>query len=84
MTVFVRGGATVEVEVPLGQFEIRYASGENWYGPQYLFGPDTGYSKAEEVFQFTNDGYQISGYTITLYSVAGGNLRTSRISGNSF
>lgn len=84
MAVFVRGGSTVEVEVPLGMFEIRYASGESWYGADHLFGPETVYSKAEEVFHFKNDGYQISGFTITLYSVSGGNLRTSRISPNGF
>jgi hypothetical protein len=51
-----------------------------WYGYDYLFGPETGYNKAESTFNFRSDGYQISGYTITLYQVAGGNLHTSRLS----
>lgn len=80
MTIFVRGGFTVSTEVPLGTYEVKYASGEKWYGYEHLFGPDTGYSKAESLFTFENTGYQISGYTITLYRVSNGNLRTSTIS----
>ena len=80
MDVFVRGGDTIEVEVPLGNYVVKYASGMTWYGYDYLFGPETGYNKAESTFNFRSDGYQISGYTITLYQVAGGNLHTSRLS----
>lgn len=84
MTVFVRGGSTVEVKVPLGTFEVRYASGTKWYGYEYMFGPETAYNKAEETFTFGVIGNQITGYTITLYKVAGGNLRTSTINPTDF
>lgn len=84
MTVFVRGGTTVEVEVPLGVFEVRYAHGEKWYGYKHLFGPDTVYSKADTTFDFNSDGNRVSGYTITLYSVRNGNLQTSKISAEDF
>ena len=80
MDIFVRGGDTVEVEVPLGDYVVKYASGLTWYGYDYLFGPDTSYSKAEETFNFTGDAYGVSGYTITLYQVANGNLRTRSLS----
>ena len=40
-TVYVRGGTTVKVEVPLGTYAIRYATGPTWYGYDYLFGPET-------------------------------------------
>jgi len=79
MTVFVRSGTTVEVEVPLGTYEVRYASGDTWYGYEYLFGPETSYSKADKTFTFEVVGNQISGFTITLYKVAHGNLHTSAI-----
>jgi hypothetical protein len=79
MTVFVRSGSTVEVEVPLGTYEVRYAAGETWYGYEYLFGPETSYSKADKTFTFEVVGNQISGFTITLYKVAHGNLHTSGI-----
>jgi hypothetical protein len=79
MTVFVRSGTTVEVEVPLGTYQVRYASGETWYGYEYLFGPETSYSKADKTFTFEVIGNQVSGFTITLYKVAHGNLHTSAI-----
>lgn len=75
--IFVRGGQPTEVMVPVGTYEIRYASGTTWYGESYLFGPDTAYTKTDEDFAFrrTPDGY--SGYTVTLYKVERGNLSTS-------
>ncbi|MEW6750814.1 MAG: DnaJ domain-containing protein [Candidatus Latescibacterota bacterium] len=79
MTVFVRSGATADVEVPLGTCEVRYAAGQMWYGDQYLFGPDTGYSKADRLFTFEVMGDQVTGFTITLYRVPTGNLPTSMI-----
>lgn len=84
MTVFVRGGGTVTVEVPLGVYQVKYASGDHWYGYEKLFGPETVYSKADKVFSFQVVGQQISGYSITLYTVASGNLRTRPISAAQF
>lgn len=79
MSVFVRGGSTVNVDVPLGSYEVRYACGDTWYGYEYLFGPDTAYSKADKTFDFEVVGNQVRGFTVTLYKVANGNLRTSTI-----
>jgi len=84
MTVFVRGGDTARVKVPLGEYEIKYASGKEWYGYQHLFGDKTSYSKADSLFKFENTGYQITGYTITLFRVSNGNLRTSYINQSEF
>lgn len=82
--MFIRSGDFVEVELPLGSYEIKYASGKTWYGPQWLFGPETSYSKADKVFNFTSDDYQISGYTVELFTQVGGNLHTSRIGAGQF
>ena len=84
MDVFVRGGSTVEVEVPLGTYRLKYAAGQNWYGLPHLFGPETSYSKADTPFRFYIEGQRISGYTVTLYSVRDGNLRTSRLNPGDF
>lgn len=84
MTIFVRGGNTITTKVPLGTYEIRYASGETWYGYEYLFGQNTGYSKAESRFTFADTGRGYSGFTITLYRVSNGNLRTSSIAPSQF
>lgn len=84
MRVFVRGGSPIEVKVPLGTYEIRYASGDQWYGYQHLFGPDTAYAKADKTFDFRIIGNQVSGYTLTLYKVRNGNLHTSPINAREF
>lgn len=84
MTVFVHGGLSAQVEVPLGTYRIKYASGETWYGPEHLFGPDTGCSMADRNFAFAATVTGVSGYTITLYKVRGGNLGTTKIAKDRF
>lgn len=84
LTMFIRGGEVIEVEVPLDSYEIRYASGNDWYGDKELFGSETSFNKADEVFTFSNTGYQVTGYTITLYQVVDGNLATKSIDKNQF
>lgn len=84
LTVFVRSGAVVNIDVPLGAYEIRYASGDVWYGYEYLFGARTDYSKADRTFVFDSVGQRVTGYTITLYKVTHGNLSTSRIAPTGF
>lgn len=91
--VFVRSGTTVDVKVPLGSYEVRYASGEMWYGyrdqSKDYFGPNTVYSKAEKIFDFQKTenepgSYTITGYSITLYKVPHGNLHTRSIKPTQF
>jgi hypothetical protein len=84
LALFVRGGQTEEIEVPLGTYRVKYASGEKWYGVPHLFGPDTQYSKADQTFTFSSTGYQYTGYTITLYKVRDGNLSTSKLQPDDF
>ena len=84
MTIFVKGGSTIRVDVPLGTYELKYAAGEQWYGYEQLFGPRTGYSKADTTLIFKRTGNQVSGYSVTLYAVPGGNLSTKRIDAGEF
>lgn len=84
LTAYIVGGRPFEVEMPLGTYEIRYAAGSTWYGPQHYFGPNTTFSKANELFRFTFDGYRYSGYTVELILQAHGNLRTVRIDQSNF
>jgi hypothetical protein len=79
LTVFVRAGQDVEIRVPLGTYVVKYAAGEKWYGYQDRFGPNTAYSKADQNLEFARRGNQITGYSITLYAVSGGNLSTTGI-----
>ncbi len=84
MSFYVRGGQEFETKAPLGIYELRYASGETWYGTQHLFGPDTIYSKADSTFNFTATGTGYNGYTVELILQTSGNLRTSRMSPGEF
>lgn len=84
LTVFIQSGSTEKIYVPLGTYEVRYASGTDWFGYENHFGPNTIYSKADETFTFQIKGEQISGFTITLYQVPNGNLHTSSISAEDF
>jgi len=49
MTIFIKGGNTISAEVPLGTYEVKYASGIKWYGYVHYFGPETNYSKAKKL-----------------------------------
>jgi hypothetical protein len=84
LSVFIQGGRTERIDAPLGTYVLKYASGEAWYGYTHLFGPSAVYTKADELFSFTFDGNRYRGYTVTLYNVINGNLRTSRISADEF
>ena len=84
LTVFVRGGQTAEVKVPVGTHGLKYATGTTWYGREHLFGPDTKYSKASQPFEFNSTGYQVSGYTVQLYRQRDGNLHTYDIDKDEF
>jgi hypothetical protein len=84
MAIFVQGGTTQEIDVPLGSFEMRYAIGETWYGEELLFGPSTTFSRAESKLDFYSDGDQVNGYTIELIKQIDGNLQTTTISASEF
>lgn len=78
--LFIRSGDKIELNIPSGSYEIKYATGEQWYGETDLFGPNTSYSQAGQTFDFSS-GY---GYTIELIMQVNGNLHTKSIDANSF
>lgn len=79
VTIFVQRGSTTEVDVPLGRFYLRYASGTRWYGTDHLFGKETDYFAAHEPLEFSQDHDGVIGHEITLFRVRDGNLRTKAI-----
>lgn len=83
-TVFVYGGQSFKIDVPLGTFRIRYASGSTWYGEADMFGPETTYSEFDKVFEFTEQGDQVSGYTVEFVRQRGGNLPQRSMSAGQF
>ena len=81
ITAFIRDGGTVhEMVVPPGTYELRYATGQDWYGEKYLFGDETAYAKADSVFVIGHG----QGYTVELFLQVDGNLRTSAIQEDNF
>lgn len=80
VSYFIRGGEILDVSLPTGSYIIKYAYGDTWYGEEGLFGEQTEYSKADEIFEF----YGGQGYTIELIKQAYGNLHTTDIGKNQF
>ena len=83
-TMVVHEGSSAEILLPLGSYEVKYAAGTTWYGPDYLFGPETAFGRADSRFDFVEEGNQYSGYTVELYLQRDGNLRTSTIRADQF
>ncbi len=80
LLVFMRGGIPLKVDVPLGKYLLKYANGATWYSKRCLFGINTNYNKADEIFNFTFSGQRVSGYTVELILQRHGNLRTKKLS----
>lgn len=84
LTTFVSGGDTAELEVPLGDYELLYATGDDWYGIDLLFWEKTQYFKAEDIFEFYEENGYVNGWTVELYLQNNGNLSTEEISADEF
>ena len=88
VTIYVRANKSATVHIKNGNYALKYATGNKWYGSKELFGSDTRYYSADTTLEMTTSRsgnyiyYQT--YTITLYTVVGGNLSTSRISQEDF
>lgn len=76
---FVRAGETVVAPVPNGMFYVYFAYGTDWYGPEYVFGPDTTYAKDDELSDFNRYTWEY-----TLYPSYGGNFSETPISEEEF
>ncbi len=81
---YVHGGTKFETKLPLGSYELSYATGDIWYGETLLFGPNTNLYKADKTFQFTKTGRSIKGSSVRLMRVEDGNLKTLNISKDDF
>ena len=67
LSFYVRANEAVTVSAPVGTYEMVYAIGRNWIDEDELFGENTKYKKAKELFTFAWNGeYEITvskGYT---------------------
>ncbi len=79
LSMYIAGGRSFETLVPLGLYEVRYASGNTWYGTTLLFGSNTSYSETTKTFRFYETPTQYMGHTVELIAQVGGNLDTRTI-----
>lgn len=88
--IFIKGGDNEKIDVPLGKYYLKYASGKNWYGiyakDHRYFGQYTSFTKSDSILNFSID-YENENYIgqqITLYPVVGGNMSTQDIDSKDF
>ncbi len=84
MYLFIRAGQSAEMEVPLGTFEVKWATGKEWYGYKKKFGESTAYGKANKLINFKQTATRVIGNEITLSPVRSGNLPSITISADEF
>lgn len=65
-TVFVRAGDRYHLQMPDGRYNIRYAGGRTWYGPEAYFGRESVYFKEVESYTFSTKEQELRGYVIPL------------------
>lgn len=85
---YVHANQQAKINVKDGSYVAKYATGEQWFDRDIYFGRDTTYTLAEDtmVFTTTREGGYIyyQTYSITLYTVVGGDLETSEIDPSAF
>lgn len=76
---FVRAGDTVAVPVPPGYYNVYFAYGNDWYGPDLLFGSETVCEKDDDLLDFKQYTWEY-----TLYPITNGNFSATPISLDEF
>jgi len=84
LTAFIKAGDTVLLQIPVGAYSVKFASGSVWYGTKFLFGDATDYSRIKDPLIFSIEDNQTKGHSLTLKSVLNGNLKRQNISPNDF
>ncbi len=84
MSFFGHAGETINLKVPLGAYKLYYASGTTWYGKNDMFGENSVLIRCDDILTFSEDQNGYSGWDITLYPVAGGNMDSSYVSEDEF
>lgn len=79
MTLMGKGGESLEAEVPLGTFRLRYLYGPHWFGPEDRFASAARASRADADLEFSRQGDRVLGHTIELIQQKNGNLSEEEI-----
>lgn len=78
------GHGPIEMNICNGTYEVSYATGSTWYGPEDLFGPAGQYYKCDQTLHFYYENNQVHGQELTLYEVLNGNLPVDRVAYKDF
>lgn len=89
LTAFIRAGEKVVLSIPPGAYKLKYASGEQWYGENSLFGAKTQYGEVSDAitslplqFKFESNS---TGWDLGLYNCySGGNTTTKDLNPKDF
>jgi len=84
-SVFIRGGDSPTVRLPANTYMIKTAYGENWFGPDEMFGDDNAYYQTLLLEGSTLYAFQRNyNYTLTLRDAVDGNVGTQNESRGGF
>ena len=84
IAVYLKAGAKVNIDVPIGVYKLYYSTGQVFYGTEKLFGEGSRYYSSDDLLSFYADGEYYQGHTLTLYTVANGNYDTDPIDESQF
>jgi len=62
----VRSNQQMHVRLPDGSYNMRYAAGYNWYGPQDYFGPKGAFYRDTKTYHFSSTDNELQGHYIQL------------------
>ncbi len=74
---YLEGGRPFETKLPLGTYEIFYATGRTWYGNKAKFGPQMNVAKFDSPMTFRSEGNYVVGMEIQFEKVMNGNLHST-------
>lgn len=77
---YAQAGGLCYMAVPAGDYYIRYAAGTTWQSANALFGPDTLYYVADDIYSVNPDNAP----TITLDIYGGTGIPSTQITGDEF
>ncbi len=84
LSAFIRGGEPFETTLPLGSYEIKYASGNSWFGEALDCGERASYFRCNDKFDFVSTPTGYTGYTVKLILQQNGNLKTDKVAADDF
>ena len=92
--IFVRGGEPYSTKLPVGNYMLRVASGNIWYGREQLFGPDTHFFRLRSkkgagvdkspVLEFKKERNRIVGRTLNFEGSIDGNMEQEGMTRSEF